>query len=178
MGHLLTGGGCGGGATADVNADSSPQPRSTCFRQSGRPRHWATRGAWRLKFDLEPETNLVVCSILWRDERLWTVLEALRRYNYLPVSSRERMEKVDFAERELAASGDCEREALSERREAGRKSLLRHPSNGASAAATSLLSHAPSAPSPSPTAAAAAAPTVFVRRSWLLRMRRRRCAQK
>lgn len=109
------------------------------------------------KFDLEPETNLVVCSILWRDATPADREEALRRYNYLPVSSRERMEKVDFAERGWPPQAIANaRRFLSDVRPADASAPSPHPGS----AAATVPTPTPSAPSPAPPAAAAAAPAV------------------
>ena len=51
------------------------------------------------KFDLEPETNLAVCSMLWRDGNAADRDEALRRYKLLPTSTRTRMETIDYKAR-------------------------------------------------------------------------------
>ena len=51
------------------------------------------------KFDIEPETNLAVCSMLWRDGPPPDRDEAMRRYKVLPVPTREKMETVDLESR-------------------------------------------------------------------------------
>ena len=51
------------------------------------------------KFDLEPETNLAICSMLWRDGTEVEHEEALRRYAFLPTQTKERMEVLDYEDR-------------------------------------------------------------------------------
>ena len=51
------------------------------------------------KFDLEPETNLATCSMLWRDGSQAERDEALRRYNLLPMQTKQSMETVDLVGR-------------------------------------------------------------------------------
>jgi tetratricopeptide (TPR) repeat protein len=52
------------------------------------------------KYDIEPETNLAVCTLLWRDGTESARQEALLRYSRQPVVTKERMTKVDFERQE------------------------------------------------------------------------------
>ncbi len=51
------------------------------------------------KFDIEPESNLAVDSLLWADGSANDREEALRRWKLAPVETRSRMVKIDPAER-------------------------------------------------------------------------------
>jgi len=47
------------------------------------------------KFDIEPETQLAACSLLWADGSSVEREEALRRWNYAPLTTRRSMAQLD-----------------------------------------------------------------------------------
>lgn len=52
------------------------------------------------KFDIEPESNLAACSLLWQGGSELDRDEALRRWNLAPVVTRRSMAAVDTADKQ------------------------------------------------------------------------------
>ena len=56
------------------------------------------------KFDIEPETNLAVCSLLWKDGTEVDRDEALRRWKVAPLTTKRQMLAFDVAKRQWPPS--------------------------------------------------------------------------
>ena len=99
------------------------------------------------KFDIEPESNLGVCSLLWKDGSAADRDEALRRWAFLPVATKERMAAIDYAQREWPAD-----------LRASAEEFLASVSSPAPAAAPAPSEPQPAAAAAAPAAAASSAP--------------------
>jgi len=98
------------------------------------------------KFDIEPETTLVVCAELWQGGNEAERREALSRWNTVPVSSRQGMIAIDTSERLWPPAA----------RDAASTFLAAAPPIPAPEAAAGEAAPTPPPPTASPPAAAAA----------------------